>query len=136
MARIDIDALLAAKAEETGEDHVFTFRGENFTVPADALALELAEAYLHDDASTIARVFLVLLGPEQYARFKALEPKASEMSTLLEGVQQLYGMGADSPGSRASGVSSPNDSESSRPTSDASTPSTSPEPSSDVAAPA
>ncbi len=114
---IDLDALAAAgeEADEHREPPTFVFRGETFTLPeyppAEAIALtgviaELSDlddeaARRHDEkrrgiigakmGARLVEFVQVLLGPEEWERFKALRPGVRQMMHLLESWPTFYG---------------------------------------------
>ncbi len=131
MARVDLDAAYAAELEKAGEAHEIVLRGEVFRFPASPKFLPIAELkQIRDnpeDADLFLRFILDFYEKGQGDRFMALEPTAVHIETLSNEMTKLYGF--ESVGeSSASDSSSPPTSESSRPSSNGTTDSTSPTP--------
>jgi hypothetical protein len=138
LAHVNIDDLLAAQREAAASEgtdapthHTFTFRGQEFTVPATIPTLAFSEsARVGGQQGDLARSMFAFLGPDQYERLVGLVPDDDETAALQRGIVQLYGL---TPGeSSASPASSPTTGEPARPTSATPTESDSPERSSDA----
>jgi hypothetical protein len=117
---VDLDELAAAaRAEAKGEHPTITFKDETFVLPVE-MPLEVVEAWMDDaDAVTFAKA---LFG-DDYERFKSLHPSQQDVFRLAGQLKALFGVSQGE--SKASGVSSGSTGESSRPTSNARTRSTS-----------
>lgn len=125
MARIDLDAELAAKSEAIDEDHVIVFRGREFTIPA-AAPFTFVEA-TREGKGDLERVGLAaraIVG-DQWDDFLAARPTMEEAGDFVRHVLKLWGLGEDLGESQASGGSSGATSRRSKPTSNGSTGSTS-----------
>ena len=129
MARVDLDAAYAAELERAGDPHEIVLRGQVFRFPASPKLLPIAALKQVQDNPQDAEVFLLVLLDSfeqgQGERFMALEPTAIHLEALANEMAKLYGF--ESVGeSSASDSSSPPTSESSRPSSNGTTDSTSP----------
>ena len=119
MAELNLDAARAARAETRGEAPTVTIGGETFTLPAE---LPIRYVWTLIDGDDMDALKVLFNG--QLDRFLATEPTREDILALVAGVPSLYGL--KSPGeSSASAGSSANGSNRSRPTSAASTGSTS-----------
>lgn len=135
MTRINLDDI---ESEATGEPHIVEYKGHEFVLPPEILfeacdaVLELVEA-VEDEESPKAAVaaykagcalLVSVLGDEQYETFRQLRPSMQKAVQFASEIVKLYGFSG--PGeSEASVDSSPTTSSRSRPTSNASTRSTS-----------
>lgn len=117
MARIDLDAARAARAEKQ-EQHSIVFGGEEFALPPEA-PFEFAFKLIESDFRGALRE---LLG-EQTDAFFSHHPTMADITELVDGAGRMYGFDGSGE-SEASEGSSSNGSNPSRPTSDASTSST------------
>lgn len=118
MARLDLDAARAARAEAACEQHVVVFGGEEFVLPVEMPA-EVAFRFADNDPEA---ALTVLLG-DQWPAFWAKQPTVEDMAELGSGIAAAYGFA--SPGeSPASGLPSQSFSRRSRPTSPGTTAST------------
>lgn len=113
MAKVNLDAVRAARSEAQQEPHEVEFGGETFLFTPE-MPLEFAELLANARLSSAVRVLLV--NGADLDRFLALKPLVSDM----EAIASLYGMGSLGE-STASAESSKNTSNGSRPTSSAST---------------
>ena len=119
MGELDLDAARAARAETLGEAPTVINGGETFTFPVE-MSLRCVWALMEGDDKAI----LEELFNGQLERFLATNPSRNDVLVLINGVPALYGL--KSPGeSPASAGSSSNGSNRSRPTSPATTRSTS-----------
>lgn len=121
METFDLDAARAARAEAKGDTPIFIFGGQKFVLPAE---LPVEFAYLLDDTKEAMRF---LLG-DDFDDFWVHRPSRQDLRDLIAWVSKTYGT---TPGeSLASDGSSPTGGRPSRPTSPASTRSTSAKPAS------
>lgn len=116
---LDLDAARAARAEAKGEAPTVTLHGEKFTLPAE---LPMRYVWTLVDGDDMAALKVLFNG--QLERFIALDPTREDVLALVAGVPKLYGLGSEGE-SPASAGSSANGSSRSRPTSGATTASTS-----------
>jgi hypothetical protein len=112
----DLDAAKAARLEARGEPRLFLFGGQKFELPPE---LPAEFAYLLDDAKEALQY---LLG-DQFDDFWAQRPSAQDLIDLVGWISKTYG--SDPGESTASGSSSAAGGRRSRPTSRATTRSTS-----------
>lgn len=112
----DLDAAKAARLEARGEPRWFIFGGQKFELPPE---LPAEFAYLLDDAKEALRFLLA----EQFDDFWSHRPSAQDLVDLVAWISKTYR--ADPGESSASGPSSNNGGTRSRPTSRATTRSTS-----------
>lgn len=121
---IDLDELAAAEAEAEREPITLTFKGKQFTLPHyldwDAEAARLLSL---DDPFGC---FQLVMGDDDYERFVALRPTIGDMMRLIQRIEDLA-LGEAEASARSNG-SSRRTGPRSRPTSNASTGSTSPAP--------
>lgn len=118
MATLDLDAARAARAEKKERHHV-RLGGQEFELPA-----EMPSEFAFALADGQPRQALQALLGDRYGEFAALNPSLDDVFELANGVAGLYGV--ESLGEQlASDVSSSNGGNGSRPTSNASTDSTS-----------
>lgn len=109
---------LDARRESLGIAPVVTFKGETFTLPVE-MPFFFVEAW--NDDMPIPQFAKLLLGEEQWKRFVALEPSSEEVKAVA--LHDYWGV---PPGEgQASAGSSETNGDRSRPTSSASTESTS-----------
>ncbi len=82
----------AVKADALGESRKVTFRTAAFTV--DSPDDWLMDFMHHSDRDQITLALEAMLGPEQYAEFRALRPrpKMSEVSAFLNSVLSAFGV--------------------------------------------
>lgn len=137
--KIDItDEMAAAVAEQSGEDHTITIKGQEFTVPGGPFprgaSIELGR-FSRDQASPLQAVqagamvalddaMVEVFGVEQYERLKPLVPSIAEFMVVVNAVTNLY-TGADAGESGGSSGGSKRTGGRQRPTSNGSTGSTS-----------
>jgi hypothetical protein len=121
MEAFDLDAARAARAEAKGETPMFVFGGQKFTLPPEMPA---EFAYLLDDAKEAFRFLLA----DDFDDFWSHRPSKEDLVELVAVLGKAYGTSL--PESAASGGSSPNGGTPSRPTSPATTRSTSRKPAS------
>jgi hypothetical protein len=116
MATVDLDAKRAARSEATNQPHEITLGGEQFTLPA-RIPLESIELMAE---GAFRQAFRILLfdDPDQVDRFFSHRPDDGD----LEEIMALYGAPGESSGSPAS---SPSNGSRLKPTSRATTTSTS-----------
>jgi hypothetical protein len=77
-------------AEATGEKLAVEFRGATYTVDAAGdWDLEVLEALEDGKMTTAVRA---LLGPDQFAAFKATRPKVNDLNDLFEAIQTALGI--------------------------------------------
>lgn len=120
MATIDLDAARAARAEAQGEENTVLLGGDTFTLPLE-LPIELGDFLV---SGRVGAFIEALLGEEQWTKFASHKPTLNDLKVLAEQLAPLYGF--ESPGeSPASVASLPSNGSHSRPTSRASTGSTS-----------
>lgn len=97
MSEYDLDALVAQHREATGgDDIVFQFGGEKFTMPHPLLA----DDEWKDDLAAIdsdVEMGRFVLGEEQYERFRELGGRASFIGLLMRKAQADF-VDADSEG--------------------------------------
>lgn len=115
---VDLDAARAARAETVGERHI-KLGGEQFNLPAE-LPWDFFDVL--DTGDMKAAMEMLLNG--QFERFWKHQPTTEDMKVLAKSVPSLYGFGGN-PESSASGGSSVPAGNRSRPTSPATTRSTS-----------
>ena len=120
MGHLDLDAKRVARSEAENQPHTVTFGGEEFTLPP-VVPLETLD--LMADGQFRA-AFRIMLDDDEADRFFAHRPDYLDLKQIMAG---LYGQG-DLPEASASPPSSPSTGTRSRPTSRATTASTSPEP--------
>jgi hypothetical protein len=119
MGELDLDAARAARAEARGEPPTVTLGGETFTLPVEIPMRYIWALVEGDDMDALKVLF-----NGQLDRFLATEPSGQDIVALVAGVPKLYGMASQGE-SPASAGSSSNGSSRSRPTSPATTKSTS-----------
>ena len=119
---LDLDAARAARAEVRGEAPTITIGGETFTLPP-----ELPMRYVWTLVDGEDMDSLKVLFDGQLDRFLATDPTREDILALVAGIPELYGLASEGE-SPASDGSSGNGSGHSRPTSAASTRSTSAKP--------
>lgn len=115
---LNLDAARAARDEVRGEAPKVIFGGETFTLPAE-LPMDYVWTLGEDDMATLKTLF-----NGQLDRFKALKPTREDLLALIAGVPKLYGLASEGESSASAG-SSADGSPRSRPTSAATTKSTS-----------
>ncbi len=121
---IDLDAARRARHEVKGTHLTVVLGGQQFTLPSEA-PWEFVE---HIYRGKVVESLQLLFGDEQWTAFRAAGPSRDDINELTDQIFDLYGLGtAGEP--PASGSSSTTTSSSSRPTSPASTGSTSDRPS-------
>lgn len=131
MGTFDVDALLAQKDEASRAPKTLTWRGRDWELPP-ALPLEAADLLAR---GRYLDVLLMLVGPDQTPAFRAQRPTMDDAEAIIDhAVPVLYGITSGE--SSASSDSSESTGERPRPTSDASTASTSPEPAGALPTPA
>lgn len=94
MARIDLDAARVARREARGESPVVVFGGEDFTFPVE-MPMKIV-AMMTQDITPVVMLEVVeeFLGAEQYARFMGHQPSPDDISELVKGLMDSYGMSA------------------------------------------
>lgn len=86
----------AQKAEALGTTVTVEYAGEQYTVDPNALTLDTIEA---DEDGRYLAVVRALLGPEQYAAYKAKHPLANELVAFRAALVAAMGNSEASPGS-------------------------------------
>ncbi len=87
MSEYDLDALIAQHRDATGgDDVVFTFGGETFTMPHPLLAEDEWKDELSEITSDVEMGRFVL-GDEQYEKFRELGGRASFIALLMKKAQ-------------------------------------------------
>lgn len=112
----DLDAARAARLEARGVPRWFIFGGDKFELPAE---LPAEFAYLLDDPKEAMRFLLA----NDFERFWGLRPSGQDLVALVGWLTKAYGSGSGE--SPASGTPSGGGGRPSRPTSPATTKSTS-----------
>jgi hypothetical protein len=125
MARVDVDAMLAAKREIEDESHVVVFRGREFTIPSAAPFTFLEACVYGRDETTRAFLAVRAILGDEYEKFLEARPTVDEATKFVSVVAELWGMEENLGESPASGGSSSRTTKPSRPTSNGSTRSTS-----------
>lgn len=100
MSEIDLDAILAQRAEATGgspDEITFTFAGQRWTVPHPMLADDDWKDGLADLDGSDVDMARYYLGDEQYARFREAGGRAGYVLLLIRQVAE--DMRAEMPGS-------------------------------------
>lgn len=90
MSEYDLDAIVAQKRDATGgDDLVFTFGGETFTMPHPLFAEDEWKDELSEITSDVEMGQFVL-GEEQYARFRELGGRAAFIGMLMKKAQEDF----------------------------------------------
>lgn len=77
-------------AEALGDKVPFTHEGVDYLLePAAEWSVDALEAFESGKVMTFLRM---ILGEEQYAKYKATKPKAGAVSAFLEGIQKALGI--------------------------------------------
>jgi hypothetical protein len=77
-------------AEALGDKVPFTHNGVDYLLdPASEWDVEALEQYENGKIMTFLRM---ILGAEQYARFKATKPKVGAVNAFMEGIQKALGI--------------------------------------------
>lgn len=145
MTRVDITTEMDAAASSVEEEaHVLVIRGEEFILPAGSLpwdasvelarfSKEQASPFQSEQAGAVVALddaLEIVFGADQYARVKALVASPEEFMVVLNAITSLYA-GANAGESRGSVGNSRSTGGRPKPTSSATTGSTSAEPASD-----
>jgi hypothetical protein len=128
MAEINLDAFKAARVEarpkKDQKPHTVRFGGKVFKFAVLEQPFALAEGIAFARHDRIIEGLQLLLGPKGWAAFDALGPSDKDIADFAEAAANIFGFG-ELGESEASGRSSPPTSDTSRPTSNGSTGSTS-----------
>lgn len=104
MTEFDLDAIVAAEAEATGEPHKVVWGGETFSVPRMAnWPMETFDLFARGE---ITSALAGVLGDEWDAFWKARKPTLGAANALLDGLAQREGF--EGMGESAASSPSPN----------------------------
>lgn len=90
----------ARKAEANGLPATFEFRGESFEMPLEYEDYPLSYIEAASEAKPLAIQARELLGPEQWARVRAMDLKGRDVTELFDVMQTAAGLSSGN--SRAS----------------------------------
>lgn len=79
------------KAEALELTTTITFKGIEYTIPADRSGMDIEVAELLE-VGQVTGALRALLGPDQYAIFRA-GAKVSDVSDMLDTINQVLGLG-------------------------------------------
>lgn len=79
-----------AKAEALGERITFEWRGETFSIlTTEEWPFEAMEAF---EDGKLTKFLREILGPVEYAHFKSLKPKVSDLNDFVDAAQEALGI--------------------------------------------
>ncbi|MQY07759.1 hypothetical protein [Actinomadura macrotermitis] len=91
MARYNVNAVRAQRLEALGERWEFEFEGEVYSLPSE-LPHTVVQRLGELDSSDVAGMLELLLGAEQYERFRRHEASVQDVQALIEAYGEESGM--------------------------------------------
>ena len=80
------------QAEANGSTATFTYRDVEFSVPLHYVDYSLSFIEAMGDGKSAAIQVRELLGPKQWARFRAMEPSGRDVEALVDAAQTAMGV--------------------------------------------